>query len=250
MLHPRRQVGCLADGRIVHAQVAADASHDHFTRVEAHTDLHIEALPTKLVGVPADGLLHPQRGVACPHRVILVGERGAEERHDPVTHHLVHRPLVAVDRLHQPLDDGIEELPRLLGIAIGEQLHGALHVGEEDRDLLALSLERGLRGEDFLGEVPGRVGLRRVELGGWRDRTQQVYPAAAELFATLVRETAGEAGARQPSAALPSRSGGSRDSLSGSAGTSWGRRGGPRVGLGNRTVKGTHVPAMRIPNGR
>jgi hypothetical protein len=31
-------------------------------------------------------------------------------------------------------------LARLFGIAVGEQLHGALEVGEEDRDVLALAL--------------------------------------------------------------------------------------------------------------
>ena len=83
----------------------------------------------------------PQRRVAGPHRVVLVGERRAEERHDPVAHDLVHGALVAVDGLHHPLEDGVEELARLLGVAVGEQLHRALEVGEEHRDLLALAFE-------------------------------------------------------------------------------------------------------------
>ena len=95
--------------------------------------------------------------------MILVGQRRAEERHDPVAHDLVHRALVAVDRLHHALEDGVEELARLLGIAVGEQLHRALEVGEEHRDLLALALEGGLGGEDLLGEVLGGVGLGRGE---------------------------------------------------------------------------------------
>ena len=89
--------------------------------------------------------------------MILVGERRAEERHDAVAHHLVHGALVAVDGLHHPLEHGVEELARLLGIAVGEQLHRALEVGEEDGDLLALALEGGLGGEDLLGEVLGGV---------------------------------------------------------------------------------------------
>ena len=82
-------------------------------------------------------------------------ERCAEQRHDPVAHDLVDRALVPVDRLHHPLEHRVEELARLLWVAIGEQLHGALEVGEEDRDLLALALEGGLRGQDLLGEVFG-----------------------------------------------------------------------------------------------
>ena len=46
-------------------------------------------------------------------------------------------------RLHHVLEDGVEELARLLGIAVGEQLHRALEVGEEHGDLLALTLEGG-----------------------------------------------------------------------------------------------------------
>ena len=94
-----------------------------------------------LLGVPLHRLLHPQRGIARPHRVVLVGQRRAEERHDPVAHHLVDGALVAVDGLHHPLEDRVEELARLLGVAVGEQLHRALEVGEEDRDLLALAFE-------------------------------------------------------------------------------------------------------------
>ncbi len=113
------------------------------------------------VRVPRDRLLHPERRVAGAHRVVLVGERRAEERHDPVAHHLVDGALVAMDGLHHALEDGVEELARLLGVAVGEQLHRALEVGEEDRDLLALALQGGLRGEDLLGEVLGGVGVRR-----------------------------------------------------------------------------------------
>ena len=97
----------------------------------------------ELVRVALHRLLHPERGVAGPHRVVLVGERRAEERHDPVAHDLVDGALVAVDGLHHALEHGIEELARLLGVAVGQQLHRALEVGEEHRDLLALALEGG-----------------------------------------------------------------------------------------------------------
>jgi hypothetical protein len=68
-----------------------------------------------------------------------------------------------VDRLHHAFEHGIEELPRLLGVAVRQQLHRALEVGEEHGDLLALALEGALRGEDLLGEVLRRVGVRRGE---------------------------------------------------------------------------------------
>jgi hypothetical protein len=68
-----------------------------------------------------------------------------------------------VHGLHHSLDHRVEKLARLLGVAVREQLHRALEVGEENGDLLALALERGFRGEDLLGEVLRGVGLRGAE---------------------------------------------------------------------------------------
>jgi hypothetical protein len=95
--------------------------------------------------------------------MLVVRQRCTEQRHDPVSHDLVDGAFVAMDRVHHPLQHGIENLARLLGVTIGEQFHRALEVCEEDRDLLALAFERGLRREDLLGEVLGRVGLGRWE---------------------------------------------------------------------------------------
>ena len=124
-------------------------------------DLDEHALgPSHGLGVLLDRVLHPERRVAGPHRVILMGERRPEQRHDPVSHDLVHRPLVAVDGLHHVLKDRIQELAGLFGVAVGEQLHRAFEVGEEDGDLLALTFQGGARVEDARGEV-----LRSVRLG-------------------------------------------------------------------------------------
>ena len=166
LLHPRGQVRRLADGRVVHVEIAADGAHDDLPGVQPDADLdHGRVRASHLVRVLLHALLHPERRVAGPHRVVLVGERRAEERHDPVAHHLVDRALVAVDRLHHALEHGVEELARLLGIAVGEQLHRALQVGEEDRDLLALALQRRLGDQDLFREVLGGVCIRRREPG-------------------------------------------------------------------------------------
>jgi hypothetical protein len=162
-------MGGLPDRRVVHAEVAADGPHHHLARVEPHANLDGNALgAANLVRVVPHRLLHAQGGVAGTHGVILVGEGRAEEGHDTVAHDLVHRAFVVVDGVHHVLEHGIEELARLFGIAIGEQLHGALEVGKEHRHLLALALEGGAGGEDLLREVPRRVGLGRCEarLGG------------------------------------------------------------------------------------
>ena len=82
--------------------------------------------------------------------VLVSSEWRAEEGHDPVTHHLIDGALVAMDGLHHVLEDRVQDLPGLLGIAVGEELHRALEVGEQDSDLLAFALERGFRSEAIL----------------------------------------------------------------------------------------------------
>ena len=98
--------------------------------------------------------------------MVLVSHGRAKEGHDPVAHHLVDGALVAVDGLHHVLDHRIKELPGLLGIAVGQQLHRALQVGEQDCHLLAFALERRFGGEDLLGEV-----LRSVRPWGLKPRS-------------------------------------------------------------------------------
>jgi hypothetical protein len=95
--------------------------------------------------------------------VVLVRQRRTEEGHDAVAHHLVHGALVVMHGLHHAFEHRIEELSGFLGVAVGEQFHGPLEVGEEHRDLFALAFESALGGEDFLGEVLRGVGLRRSE---------------------------------------------------------------------------------------
>ena len=50
-------------------------------------------------------------------------------------------PFVAVHRRHHALEHGVEELAGLFGVAVGQQLHRALQVGEQHGDLLALAFE-------------------------------------------------------------------------------------------------------------
>ena len=137
-------MGRLPDGGVVHVQVTADGAHDHLARIEPHADLHGRAAHAlELVRVDVDSSLHPQRGIAGADRVVFVGHRRPEQRHDAIAHDLVDGALVVMDGLHHALEHGVEELPGLLGVAVGEQFHRALQVGEEHRHLLALALEGG-----------------------------------------------------------------------------------------------------------
>ena len=78
---------------------------------------------------------------------------------------LIDGPLVVVDRFHHVFEHRIEELARLLGVAVGQQLHRALEIGEQHRHLLALTFERGLVVQDLSDQVLGRVVIRRAK---WR----------------------------------------------------------------------------------
>ena len=124
--------------------------------------------------------------VARSHRVILVRKRRTEERHNAVAHHLVDGPLVAVDGLHHVLEYGIEQLPRLLGIAVGEELHRALEIGEQHGDLLALAFESSLGGEDSLGEVLWAIRFGRAEAPALRPGLFSGGQRLAALLAQLV----------------------------------------------------------------
>ena len=88
-----------------------------------------------------DGLLHGQGGVTGPHGVVLVGQRRPKQGHDAVAHDLVHRAFVAVHGRHQALQHRVEELPGLLGIALGQEFHRALEIGKQHGDLLALAFQ-------------------------------------------------------------------------------------------------------------
>src|SRR5262249_8157908 len=83
--------------------------------------------------------------------------------------------LVPPDRFHHSLEDRIEQSPRFLGVAVGEQLHRALEIREEDGDLLALPDHGGARDADLV-----REGRRGMAPGlGRRDRCRE--PGAATI---------------------------------------------------------------------
>jgi hypothetical protein len=71
--------------------------------------------------------------------------------------------------VHHALQHGIKEVPGFLRITIGQQCHGALHVGKQHRDLLPFAFQRTAGGEDFLREIRRGVaeGGRSGRYGDW-----------------------------------------------------------------------------------
>src|SRR5207247_3085588 len=130
---------------------------------------------------------------ARPLRVILVGDRRAEERHEAVAGELGDRSLEAMHALGKQRGDALHDLVEHLGINLLGEVHGALHVGEEDGDLLALALEGGARGEDLLDQVLRGVGrpITRCRTCGL---VQTMTASIAERLTSRIRVAA--AGAR------------------------------------------------------
>src|ERR1700742_1485772 len=64
LLHPRRKVGGLAHGRVIHLQIAADSAYPNSAGIKPDADLYLEAMAVaQLAGKLADCLLHAQRRV-------------------------------------------------------------------------------------------------------------------------------------------------------------------------------------------
>jgi len=159
LLHARRQAHRVALRRVVHAQIVADLAHDDLSGIEAHANRKIQsARQPQLIGVGPERVAQVQRGVAGALRVVLVGDGRAEQRHDAVAGVLVHRAFEAVHAVGEDLEEAIENLMPLFRIDLLGQFHRAFDVGEQHGDLLALAFEGGLRLQDFVGEVLGRVG--------------------------------------------------------------------------------------------
>jgi hypothetical protein len=187
-----------ANGRVVHAQIATDRTHQNLPGVEPDPDSRLVVAGNALA-VELHGFLHPQSRIAGAHGVILQRERRAKEGHDPVACRLVHRSLETVNRIEHLEKDRIEERMSLLRILAREKFHRALDVRKQDGDQLALTFERCAAGEDALREMRRRVV---VDGQGASRHAAECSPAlVAELAAQLVACAAGRTGQEQPCAA-------------------------------------------------
>ena len=131
LFHTGRQVRGLADSGILHVEVVSDCTHDDFAGIQADAKFDFYAVRTAhLAAIGANRGLHRQRRVAGTHRMILVRQRRAENRHDAVTHHMVHSAFIAVYSVHDLVDNRIDELARFLRVAVSKEFHRAFEVGE------------------------------------------------------------------------------------------------------------------------
>jgi hypothetical protein len=131
-------------------------------------------------------LEHLERRVAGTLRIVLVGNRRAEDGQHRVTDELLHEAVVAGDCSGQRLEEAVLKGPHHLGVQSFGQRRESGEVGEEDGDVppIGLAVVRFRRRTEF--GCRGRPGaLRRAAV--W-----------AEREARFARPAACRAGARQP----------------------------------------------------
>jgi len=173
-LEARGQVRGVAHGGVVHAQVVADATHDHRAGVDADPHLELDAVVClHLLVQRRKAALDPQRGQHGAAGGVLERDRGAEEREDPIAEELVHGALVAVHFLEHEPEGAIHERVHLLGPeAFGERRRVA-KVREEHGDVLALAFEGATAGEDALGQMLRCVGAGHALVFRGFDRSRR-----------------------------------------------------------------------------
>ena len=170
LFHPLREADGVSLRGVVHAQVVADLADDHFARVQPEAEGEVDARgDAQLIGILAEAIAQMERRVTGALGVILVRDRRAEQRHDPVAGELVDEALEALDPIREDLEEAVHDLRPRFRVELLRQLHRAFHVGEQHGDLLALAFEGGLGLQDLLGEVFGRVGAGTLGevVSGW-----------------------------------------------------------------------------------
>jgi hypothetical protein len=75
--------------------------------------------------------------------MILMGQRGAKERHDAITHDLIHGAFIAMHGLHHETEHWPQPLVGLFRIETLDQRCRALDIGKHDGDLFTLAFEGG-----------------------------------------------------------------------------------------------------------
>ncbi len=122
----------------------ADLGSDDLARVDPDPGREVEpVLAAQLGGVLADVVEHRQGRVTGAACMVLVGDGGAEDGHDPVAGELVDGALEAVHGVGEGREEALHDRVPLLGVLLLGQVHRSLDVGKEDGDLLALATGLG-----------------------------------------------------------------------------------------------------------
>src|SRR5216683_682891 len=160
LLKARRDIGRVADGRVVHPQVTPDAANHNEAGVEPLPDVQGQTPGAEEIAlVLCERFLNPKACMDGPNRVVLVRNGGAKQGHDPVPQELVDGPLIAMNLDEHELEGSRHHPMDILRIEPFGQGGESRHVHEQHGDLLALALQRALE--------PPRLSRRLHFLRGW-----------------------------------------------------------------------------------
>ena len=134
-LHAGGDIHRVSHRGVLDAQVRSDLADDDRPRVDADANVQVQV-------VTSDRLddLEARRNGAM--RVVLMGDRCAEEREDRIAHQPSHRAFVAVDRDDQELEDLVHDLGPRFGIEALRHGRGTDDVAEQHRHDAPLALCR------------------------------------------------------------------------------------------------------------
>ena len=139
-LHPRREIGSVSLGGVVHSEIITDSPYNNRSGVEPDTHPEIYSiLSLQLLAIGNKSLLDSQRSVARPLRMILVGYGGSEESHYPIAPELIDRALTLVDFIHENTEAAVHDLVDFFRIELLRHGGEPSHIREHHRHELALA---------------------------------------------------------------------------------------------------------------
>jgi hypothetical protein len=168
-LQPRRHVHGVAHRRVLAAR--PQGADEHLAAVDADAHAHGHA---DLGAVHRQRRLHLEGGAHGSLGVVLMGDRGAEQRHDLVAHDLVDPPTVVPDVGDEPLEPAVDEVLQLLRVGPFGKGREPDEVGEHDGDDAALLgageegvAARGAEARPLRNRGPARGALHGVQRRRW-----------------------------------------------------------------------------------
>ena len=262
------EVRRVADGGVIHLEIVADGAHHDGAGVDAdaHLEVVLPSAPAPFVE-PDERPANGERGVHGALRGVLVGHRGAEQRHHPVARELVHDAVHPVD-----LGEGegkilLEQLVVLLRIDSLGDGRGSDEVAEEHGDELSLARDRALAGPDLRDEALRDVAreAREAVIRGGRGRFRRGRGAllrrriGGQCVAAIGAEAETGLNARGATGAgdAEGRAAGMAEPLAGenlglASGAVHGRKSGParRIRQGAMPIAGLKAPRPGVPDPR
>ena len=175
-LQPGREVGRVADDRLLLGRALADQVADH-DQPGGNSDPRRQGFALGRAQ-PSDGLEGGQAGEDRPLGVVLVRPGPTEVGKDAIAHELRDVPPEARDRARHRVLVGAEHLPHLLGVEPRRERGGGDQVGEHDRELPPLGASGPVGGWLRWGGARRGGGCSRVARAQGGDRVEQLAPVA------------------------------------------------------------------------